>query len=29
MLAEHAKLIVDTRGVMRGRNGVKATVVTA
>ena len=29
MLGKHARLIVDTRGVMRGRTGVKATVVTA
>ena len=29
MLGQHAKLIVDTRGVMRSRTGVKANVVTA
>jgi len=29
MLGRHARLIVDTRGVMRGRTGVKATIVTA
>ncbi|GAB4187979.1 MAG: nucleotide sugar dehydrogenase [Phycisphaeraceae bacterium] len=28
-IGEHARLIVDTRGVMRGRAGVKAKVVTA
>jgi UDP-N-acetyl-D-glucosamine dehydrogenase len=29
MLGRHAKLIIDTRGIMRGRSGVTARVVTA